>query len=58
VLALRAALGEPRGEQLRAFHERFLTRVAPVPVLARELFGVQIAGLPARDLLPAPGAAP
>ena len=58
VLALRAALGEPRGEELRAFHERFLTRVAPVPVLARELFGVEIAGLPENALLSAPGSTP
>lgn len=58
VLALRTALGEPGGEELRAFHERLLTRIAPVPVLARELFGVEVPGLPERDLLPAPGGVP
>jgi uncharacterized protein (DUF885 family) len=58
LLALRAAAGDPHGEDLRAFHERFLTRVAPIPEVARELFGLEIPGLPERDLLPARGPRP
>ena len=56
VLALRAAVGEPQGDELRAFHERLLAGVAPVPLVARERFGVEIPVLPRRELLPPDGA--
>lgn len=52
LLALRDALGRPRGAALRSFHERFLRRADTIPGLARREFGVEIPVLPARRLLP------
>jgi uncharacterized protein (DUF885 family) len=46
ILALRAALGEPRGEALRAFHDRLLAEPGRLPAIARERFGVALAALP------------
>ena len=48
LLALRAKVGSPRGEQLLAFHSRLLERPAPLPRIARERFGVELTELPTR----------
>jgi hypothetical protein len=55
LLALRDALGHPRGAERRAWHDQLLRRGGgTLPAVAREELGVKIPVLPARGLLTRP----